>query len=86
MRGSFIGLARGGKRATPPKKILENIVILCFEKRFSKQNSVIRLKSSILAPPKFLGWLRHWVRSNICVVVVSIHVNINCSLFVFTSS
>jgi len=33
--------------------------------RFSKQNSVIRLKSSIsapptfLAPPKFLGWLRH---------------------------
>jgi len=26
------------------------MVILCFEKRFSKQNSVIRLKSSILAP------------------------------------
>jgi len=39
---------------------------LCFERRFSKQNSVIRLKSNILAPPKFfrpptfLGWLRHW--------------------------
>jgi len=33
--------------------ILENIVILCFERRFSKQNSVIRLKSNILAPPIF---------------------------------
>jgi len=39
---------------------LEHIVILCFERRFSKQNSVIRQKSNILAPPKFLGWLRHW--------------------------
>jgi len=41
-------------------KFLENIVILCFERRFSKQNSVIRLKSNILTP-KFLGWLRHWL-------------------------
>jgi len=24
------------------------------------QNSVSRLKSNLLAPPKFLGWLRHW--------------------------
>jgi len=33
---------------------LENIVILCFERHFSKQNSVIRLKSNILAlPPNF---------------------------------
>jgi len=39
---------------------MENIVVLCFERRCSKQNTVIRLKSSILAPPpKFLGWLRH---------------------------
>jgi len=36
-----------------PQKVLENIVILCFERRFSKQNSVIRLKSNILAPRKF---------------------------------
>jgi len=35
-------------------------MILCFEKHFSKQNSIIRLKSSILAPPKFLGWLSYW--------------------------
>jgi len=31
----------------PPQKILGNIVILCFERRFSKQNSVIRLKLNI---------------------------------------
>jgi len=30
-------------------KFLENIVILCFERRFSKQNSVFRLKLNILA-------------------------------------
>jgi len=40
-------------------QILENVVILCFERCFSKQSSVIRLKSNNLAPPKFLGWLRH---------------------------
>ena len=33
-----------------PQKFLENIVILCFERRFSEQNSVIRLKSNLLAP------------------------------------
>jgi len=34
-------------------KFLENIVILCFERRFSKQNAVIRLKSNVLAPQIF---------------------------------
>jgi len=34
-----------------PQKFLERIVILCFKKRFSKQNSVIRLKSNNLATP-----------------------------------
>jgi len=32
-----IGVARGGRRAMAPK-FLENTVILCFERRFSKQN------------------------------------------------
>ena len=67
-----VGVDRVGQKghATPPK-VLENIDILCFESRFFKQNSVIRLKSNILAPPqifappKFLGWLRHW--SQMCV-------------------
>jgi len=58
-----IGVAREGKVANPPT-FLECRVILCFERRFSKQNSVIRLKSNILAhpnffPPIFLGYLRH---------------------------
>ena len=34
-----------------PPKFLEITVIFCFERRFSKQNSVIRLKSNILPPP-----------------------------------
>jgi len=51
-RGRSIGVARGANGATPT--FLDNINILCFEKRFSKQNSVIRLKSNILVPPNFL--------------------------------
>jgi len=58
------------KRAMAPLKFVENIVILFLERRFSKQNSVIRRKSNILAPlkifrpSKFLGWLRHCPRSS----------------------
>jgi len=37
-------------------KFLEDMVILCFDRRFSKQNRVISLKSNILAPLKFLGY------------------------------
>jgi len=56
----FISVASGGgKGLCLPPKFLENIVILCFERRFSKQNSVIHLKSNILTPSQFLGWLRH---------------------------
>jgi len=55
-----IGVARGAKGAMPPLKFLENIVILCFERRFAKQNSVIRLKSNILAPPNFLVPPNFW--------------------------
>jgi len=32
-----------------PLQFLEHIANLCFDRRFSKQNSVIRLKSNILA-------------------------------------
>jgi len=54
MKIMLIGVARrGGKGAMPPK-FLEKIVILCFERRFSKQNSVIRLKSNIL-PSQIFG-------------------------------
>ena len=40
-----------GRKGLWPPKLLENIVILCFERRFSKQNSDICLKSNIF-PPK----------------------------------
>jgi len=50
---------RGGERGYAPPKFLENIVILCVERRFSKQNSVIRLKSNI-CPPKFFGPPNFW--------------------------
>ena len=53
-----MGVARGAKGVIHPK-FLENIVILCYERRFSKQNSVVRLKSNILPPKKFVGWLSH---------------------------
>jgi len=39
--------SQGPKRPRPPK-FLENSVISCFERRFSKQNCVIRLKFNIL--------------------------------------
>jgi len=54
-----IGVAGWCKRGHGSLKFLENIVILCFERRLPKQNVVIRLQSNILAYPKFLGWLRH---------------------------
>jgi len=55
--------SQGGKRSMPPK-FSESIVILCFERRFSKQNRVIRLKSNIFGAPKFLGWPRHCLESS----------------------
>jgi len=36
-----------------PPTFLEHILILCFEKRYPKQNRAIRLKSNILALNKF---------------------------------
>jgi len=49
----LIGAAKGRPKCSWPPKFLENIVILCFERRFSKENSVIRLRSNILLPPNF---------------------------------
>jgi len=45
--------SQGGKGAMAHPKFLDNMVILCFERHFSKQNSVIRLQSNILAPQNF---------------------------------
>ena len=47
--------SQGGLKGPCPPKFSENIFILCFERRFSKQTSAIRLKSTILPPPNFWG-------------------------------
>jgi len=51
--------SQGGRNGSCSPKFLENIVILSFERRFSKQNSVIRLKSNIV-PPKFVAPPNFW--------------------------
>jgi len=55
-----MGVARRGEKGPGLPKFLENIVILCFESRFSKQNSVIRLKSNILPPPNIGSHPNSW--------------------------
>ena len=52
--------SQGGQRGYAPQ-FFKNIVILCFERRFSKQNNVIHLKSNIFAPrSKFWSPLNIW--------------------------
>ena len=53
-----IVVARRARGACSPH-FSGHIVILCFERRYPKQNSVIRLKSNI-PPTQFLSWLRYW--------------------------
>jgi len=52
--------SQGAAEGPYPPKFLENIVILFFERRFSKQNSVIHLQSNILAPPNFWPLPNFW--------------------------
>ena len=47
--------SQGGQRGHGPPKCLEHIVILCFERRFSKQNSVLRQKIKDFASAKIFG-------------------------------
>jgi len=45
--------SQGGKGAMVLPRFFKNIVILCLRSAFSKQNSVIRLKSNICPPQNF---------------------------------
>jgi len=54
-----IGVARGSRGPYPPT-FSEHIVILCFKRRYPKQNSVICLKSSILPPSIFYPLPNFW--------------------------
>jgi len=49
-----IGIAEGPREPCPPQ-IFRTYSLLCFERRYHKQNSVIRLKSNILDPTKVLS-------------------------------
>jgi len=40
-------------------KFLAHVVVLCFERQCPKPNTVARLNSKYLAPPKISGWLRY---------------------------
>jgi len=49
----IIGVARRGQRRPWLQNILTRLVILCFEKRCPKQNTVARLKSKDFPPQNF---------------------------------
>jgi len=53
---SGIGVARGGPGGHAHSKFLAYVVILCFERRYPKQNSVICLISNILSPKFCAGY------------------------------
>jgi len=68
------GIARGAWGHVP--QVFRTYSHLCFERRYHKQNSVIRLKSNIFAPPtkflglpKFLGWLRYYLQGQVAKLV-----------------
>ena len=51
------GVARQGQRGHVAAKFLAYLVILCFDRQCLEENTVARLKSMSLFPPKFLRWL-----------------------------
>ena len=65
---AVIGVAKGSLEVDGLPKFLKHPVILCFERWFSKQNSVLPKIKHFDPPkfceslPKFLGWLRYWTR------------------------
>jgi len=56
------GVVRGAHEATP-QNFLEYLVMLCFERPYPEQNTVVSPKSKLFAlppiPPSTFGWLRH---------------------------
>ena len=78
-----IGVAGWGLRGPClPPKFLEHIIILCLERRFPKQNSVIRVKIKILPPQNFWAvypratQLGAWVHNTHAVQCISIRIRL----------
>jgi len=65
LRLPYIDVARGGMAP----KFLACLVVLCFERRCFKENTVARLKSKYLALQKILGWLRYCFLMERCFYV-----------------
>ena len=60
IRGFIHRRSQGGLWGYSPL-ILEHTVVLCFGRRYPKQNSVNSFpKKKIFWPPQYLGWLRCW--------------------------
>jgi len=47
--------SQGAREVIHTPQFLAYLVILCFERRYSKHNTVVRLKSNILFPSKFFS-------------------------------
>jgi len=58
--GRSLAVSRESKGGHAPHKCLAYLVIQCSERRYPKQNTVPRLKSSVLATPKFLPSPKFW--------------------------
>ena len=59
-----IGVAEGPRGPCPPQ-IFRTCSLLRDERRYYKQNSVIRLETKILDPTKFLLWLRYCLQGQV---------------------
>jgi len=57
-----LSVTRGGHAP----QTFQKIVSLCFERQYTKQNSVICLRLNILVSPKIWGWLCYWFLHLFC--------------------
>ena len=78
--------SQGELRVHVPPKCLEHIIILWLERRYPKQNSVIRLKSNIFPTPNFwAGYacatqLGAWVHNIQAVQCISVRMKLRAGL------
>jgi len=86
--------SQGGLEGHVSPQIFKAYSHLCFERRYHKQNSVIRLKSNILAPPNFWAGLRYYLQGLVAKLAsecfywwsLSCNNNMATNLQMFTSS
>jgi len=82
----IISVARWGAKGPCPQKNFRNIVILCFKRRYPKQNSVIFLKSSAFAHPYFFGSSKIFGLTTLLFPIKEFTDWLDCVMFAETSS